>query len=157
MGEIFLAGEFSVTLDEKGRISLPASLRRVLNETTLFLTEGMENCLWLYPPSEWDKLMKIVMDNSNPFSAKSRNLRRRFIGPSQEIEIDKAGRIPIAQSLRDYADLQKDCVVVGQAEYIEIWNEAAYREYKAANKDEFDAASEEVGNRLLNNRGINEE
>ena len=157
MGNDLLIGTYSVTLDEKGRISLPAPLRRVLNETNLFLTEGMENSLWLFTTAEWNKLLKTVMDNSNPFSAKSRNLRRRFIGPSHEVEIDKAGRIPVAQSLRDYAGLQKDCVVVGQAEYIEIWDEASFRSYKAANKDEFDAAYEEVGDRLFNNRGVNDE
>jgi MraZ protein len=138
----------NVTLDEKGRISLPVSLRKVINETTLFLTEGLDDCLWLYTSAKWDDMKKTIMDNSNPFSAKSRVLRRRLLGPSQEIEIDKAGRIPIPQSLRDFAGLEKDCVVLGQDDYIEIWDKERYFSYKNDNNDDFIAATEEVGLKL---------
>ncbi|MDR0583360.1 MAG: division/cell wall cluster transcriptional repressor MraZ [Treponema sp.] len=147
-----LTGEFRITLDDKGRLSLPVRLRNALSYTTLFLTRGMDDCLWLYPPNEWKEMLKTIMDTTNPFSAKSRNIRRRLIGPSQEVEIDKAGRIPVAQTLREFAGLNKECVVLGQSDYIEIWDEERYRAYLEAHEDEFISGSEELGDLLKGNR-----
>ena len=143
-----LTGEFRITLDDKGRLSLPARLRNALADSSLFLTQGMDECLWLYPATEWKAMLKTIMDTTNPFSAASRNIRRRIIGPSQEVEIDKAGRIPVAQGLREFAGLARDCVVLGQFDYIEIWAEDRYRAYLAAHEDEFIAGSEELGGLL---------
>ena len=151
-----LTGEFRITLDDKGRLSLPARLRSALTNTTLFLTQGMDDCLWLYPSEEWQSMLKTIMNTTNPFSSRSRNIRRRIIGPSQEVEIDKAGRIPVAQSLREFANLCKDCVVLGQFDYIEIWAEDRYRSYLAANEEEFISGSEELGNLLKSSKDIRE-
>jgi len=154
--ESMLTGEYKVTLDEKGRISLPASLRRGLDEASLFLTAGTENCLWLYPSAKWNEMIDTIMKNTDPFSANGRNLRRRIIGPSQEVEIDKAGRIPIAQTLREFAALSKDCVVLGQVDYIEIWADERYRKYLAASDEEFTAAQSELSSALKGKRGSGE-
>ena len=148
-----LTGEYRVTLDDKSRISLPAFLRRCLNETSVYLTEGEENCLRLYPFNNWNEMINDIMKNTETLSAKDRNLRRRIIGSSQEVEIDKAGRIPVAQNYREHARLSKDCVVLGQVDYIEIWDETLYRSYKETSNEEYAAASEELSNRLKNNRG----
>ena len=152
----FLTGEFRATLDEKGRISLPALLRRGLGETSVFLTEGGEKCLSLYPSNKWNETITTIMNNTDQYSAKDRNLRRRIIGPSQEAEIDKAGRIPIAQRLREFAGLSKDCVVLGQVDYIEIWAEDRYQVYKDSSDEVYAAASEELSNTLKSKRGIGE-
>ncbi|MDR2433641.1 MAG: division/cell wall cluster transcriptional repressor MraZ [Treponema sp.] len=149
-----LTGEFKITLDDKGRLSLPARLRNALTGTNLFLTQGMDDCLWLYPSNEWKEMLKTIMDTTNPFSAKSRNIRRRLIGPSQEVEIDKAGRIPVAQTLREFAGLNRECVVLGQFDYIEIWAEDRYRAYLEAHKEEFISGSEELGDILKGNRDL---
>jgi len=152
---ISLTGEFRITLDDKSRLSLPARLRNALADTTLYLTQGMDNCLWLYPSDEWKALLKTVMDTTNPFSSRSRNIRRRLIGPAQEVEIDKAGRIPVAQSLREFAGLTKDCVVLGQYDYIEIWADDRYRTYLAENEEEYISGSEELGNLIKGKKDIN--
>jgi MraZ protein len=152
---MLLTGEYSVTLDEKGRISLPAGLRKELNETSLRLTKGEDNCLWLYPPAKWEELVgNTIKDNTDPFSKVDRRVLRKIIGPSQEVEIDKAGRIPIVQGLREFAGLTKDCVVLGQIDYIEIWDGCRYREYFEGNDKEFEAASEELSKRIKQRRGI---
>ena len=156
MGIEQLTGEYNATLDEKGRISLPALLRRGLNETTVYLTKGGEEYLALYPSHKWNETISTIMKNTNQFSAKDRNFRRRFIGPSQEVEIDKAGRIPISQRLREFAGLSKDCVFVGQVDYIEIWAEDRYRAYIDASDEEYAAASEELSNTLKSKRGSGE-
>jgi len=152
---LMLTGEFKVTLDEKGRISLPASLRKDLAESSLRLTKGEDNCLWLFPAEKWEELVSTkIAENTDPFSRKDRSLLRRLIGPSQSIEIDKAGRIPIVQGLREFAGLAKDCMVLGQIDYIEIWDEASYFKYLESTCDEFEAASEELSSRIKSKRGI---
>jgi MraZ protein len=72
-------------------------------------------------------------------------LRRRIIGSAQEVEIDKAGRIAIPQSLRDFAGLSKDCVILGQLDYMEIWNIDRYRNYTSSTEAEFRMSFEELG------------
>jgi len=154
-GMKLLTGEFRVTLDEKGRISLPAGLRKDIDDPTLRITKGEDNCLWLFPSAKWEELVSTkIAENTDPFSRKDRSLLRRLIGPSQEIEIDKAGRIPIAQSLREFAGLSKDCMVLGQIDYIEIWDESRYFKYLESSGDEFEAASEELSGRIKRKRGI---
>ena len=156
-GNMLLTGEFKVTLDEKGRISLPASLRKDLNETSLCLTKGEDNCLWLFPSSKWEELVSTaIKENTDPFSKMDRSLLRRLIGPSQSVEIDKVGRIPIIQSLREWAGLSRDCMVLGQIDYIEIWDENRYQQYLADTDEEFIAASENLSNRIKRKRGIGE-
>jgi MraZ protein len=147
-----LTGEFKVTLDEKGRISLPAHLRRVLNETNLTITQCNEDsCLWLYPASEYNVLLKKVQANTNPLSREDRDIKRRLFN-SIPIEIDKAGRIPIIQSYREFAGLNKDCVVLGQGDYIEIWDAEKYEKYLSDSESNYVAASEKLGNAMKNDR-----
>jgi MraZ protein len=149
-----LTGEFYNTLDDKGRVSLPARLRSALSGNTLVLTQGADDCLWLYPPEEWKTLLRVVMESTSPFLSRSRIVRRRIIGPAQEVEIDRAGRIAVPQSLRDFAGLSKDCVVLGQYEYIEIWDAERYRLYLSASKEDFNSGSEELGALLRGDKEI---
>ena len=147
-----LTGEFRITLDDKNRLSLPARLRSALADIKLHLTQGLDDCLWLYPDDEWKKLEKTIMDTTNSFRSKDRNIRRRIIGPRQDVEIDKQGRIPVPPSLREFAGLSKDCVVLGQYDYIEIWAEDRYRAYLTANEEDFISGSEELGDLLKGNK-----
>ncbi|MDR0487766.1 MAG: division/cell wall cluster transcriptional repressor MraZ [Treponema sp.] len=150
-----LTGKYKGTLDDKSRISLPAFFRRVLNEPTLYLTQGMDKCLWLYPSDEWHSMRNVIMNNTDPFSSRFRDLRRRIIAPCHPVEIDKAGRIPVAQSLREFAGISKDCLFLGQVEYIEIWDEETFEAYQASGGEENTAAaSEELSETLRRNRGV---
>ncbi|QQO07396.1 division/cell wall cluster transcriptional repressor MraZ [Breznakiella homolactica] len=144
-----LTGEFRNTLDDKGRVSLPSRLRAGLSGNILILTQGVDRCLWLYPPEQWKDLSKKLMDSTSPFQSRSRLVQRRIIAPAQEAEIDKAGRIAVPQSLREYAGLTRDCVILGIDKYIEIWDADQYRQYWDANEDEFKAAAEELGSVFL--------
>ncbi len=151
-GSEAMTGEFGVTLDDKCRINLPASLRKALNETNLFLTKGTGKYLWLYPPAKWNKMKDDIMENTNPFSEKDLRIRRRFLGSSVNVEIDKAGRIPVSASLREFAGLSKECVVVGQVDYIEIWSHEYFEKYQAS-EEEVEEASEEFGALLKSKQG----
>lgn len=144
-----LTGEFRNTLDEKGRLSLPARLRSELPGTSLVLTQGVDTCLWLFAPEQWQELSRKLMASSSLFRASSRLVQRRILAPAQEVEIDKLGRIPVPQSLREWAGLSRECVILGISKYIEIWNADAYRKYIEENEEEFLSAAEELGGLTL--------
>ena len=139
-----LSGEFRNTLDEKGRLSLPARMRSELPGATLVLTQGIDKCLWLFPPVQWQELSQQIMANTSLFQARARLIQRRILAPAVEVEIDRLGRISIPQSLRAWAGLTRDCVVLGISKYVEIWNAGEYERYLADNDDEFLAATEDL-------------
>jgi MraZ protein len=152
-----LTGQFEVTLDEKGRISLPAALRRVLGEAELTIKPcDFEDCLWLFPTDVYQDMLAEYSNNTNILSKKDRDFRRRLYN-SQSVEIDKAGRIPIPQTYRESATLNKDCLVFGQGEYIEIWDKEKYNKYYSESKEDFISVSEEIAGKLKNNKGGNQE
>jgi len=121
------SGQFNVSIDLKGRISVPATfreeLRQVYQSESIVVTT-FDGGLVGYPPSRWQEICEKV-EALPPGPLKDKNRRTR-IAPAQECSFNKQGRIQIPQSLRDYADLQKDAVVVGMFEKIEIWNKQAH-------------------------------
>ncbi len=144
-----LTGEFRNTLDEKGRLSLPARMRSELPGINLVLTQGVDKCLWLFPPTQWQELSQKLMASTSLFQARSRLVQRRILAPAQEVEIDRLGRISIPQSLREWAGLSRECVILGISKYIEIWNADEYKKYLDENKDEFLNAAEDLGGLTL--------
>jgi len=137
-----VTGEFRNTLDDKGRLSLPARLRAGLPEGVLVVTQGVDRCLWLFTPERWNALSEQLFATTSLFHQQARLIQRRIIAPAQEVEVDKAGRIAIPQSLREYAGLSKDCVVLGITKRLEIWDADSYKAWIEATEAEFDAASE---------------
>lgn len=140
-----LTGEYKNTLDDKGRFLFPAKLRSALSSNVLIVTQAIvDRCLWLFTPEEWEKISSKLMDNASPFSAKNRLIMRSFISPAQEIEFDKAGRLSIPQSLREYASLSKDCIVLGVNKYLELWDSSSNNAYLSENEANLLEASEEL-------------
>ena len=140
-----LTGEYKNTLDDKGRFLFPAKLRSALSSNVLIVTQAIvDRCLWLFTPEEWEKISSKLMDNASPFSAKNRLIMRSFISPAQEIEFDKAGRLSIPQSVREYASLSKDCIVLGVNKYLELWDSSSYNAYLSENEANLLEASEEL-------------
>lgn len=137
-----LTGEYNNTLDEKGRISFPAKLRQQINETTLIVTQALDHCLWLFTQEEWKNLSTKLMESASPFDAKNRLVLRRLVAPAQEVEFDKSGRLSIPQSLREYAGLSKDCVLLGIDKYVELWDAEAYKNYLIETESSFLDAAE---------------
>lgn len=139
-----LTGEYNNTLDEKGRISFPAKLRQELNENTLIVTQALDHCLWLFTQEEWNKLSTKLMESASPFDSNNRLVLRRLIAPAQEVEFDKSGRLSIPQSLREYAGLNKDCVILGIDKYIELWDAQTYEKYLEETESSFLDAAESL-------------
>ena len=143
-----VTGEYRYSLDEKGRIMIPAKIRSEIAGNVLILTQGIDQCLWLFPPEQWTRISSKLLESFSIFQKKARLIHRRIIAPAQEADIDRTGRITIAPTLREYAGLNKDCVVIGMLQRLEIWDEEVYRSYTDVNEDEFQEAAEEIGNEL---------
>jgi len=139
-----VTGEFRNTLDDKGRLSLPAKLRAGLGANVLVVTQGVDSCLWLFTPERWNALSEQLFASTSLFHQQARIIQRRIIAPAQEVEIDKAGRIAIPQSLREYARLSKDCVVLGITRRLEIWDVDSYKAWLDSTEADFEAASESL-------------
>jgi MraZ protein len=139
-----LSGEFFNTLDEKGRIGIPARLRERLPGNLLYITKGAEKCVWIFTPDEWDRSYELWMRNSAQSARRRSAVVHRFVAPRQDVEIDKAHRIMIPQSLREYAGLVRDCVVVGIGETIEVWDQEEYRRYQSSLDSEIDEVMSET-------------
>jgi len=158
-GVMMLSGEYNVILDDKYRITLPAGMRKELDVSSVVITKGEDKCLWLYTVEKWEERFgDTLKENTDPFSKMDRRVLRKFVGPSQKIDIDKAGRILLPESLREYASITKDCIVLGQIDFMEIWNVNSYREYcdedDEKNAGEFEAATEELSRKIKRNRGV---
>ena len=141
-----LTGEYRNTLDEKGRILFPSKLRNELfgenEKNVLIVTQSFDHCLWLYTLEEWKTLSSRIMETASPFSKQNRLVLRTLIAPAQEVELDKAGRRSIPQSLREYAGLSKDCVILGINKYMELWDAETYSRYLEENDEDLKDAAE---------------
>ena len=135
-------GTHSPRLDDKGRMFLPAKYREELSEGVV-ITKGQERCLYVFPAAEFARFTEAL--RTAPVTAKPvRDYSRvLFAGASDEVP-DKQGRVTIPQALRDYAGLQRECVVIGANTRLEIWDSAAWNAYLADQEDAFSDASEEV-------------
>jgi MraZ protein len=135
-------------LDEKGRLLIPAKVRTDMVGNVIILTRGIEKCLWLFPPEEWKTFSDHLMGSTSLLQENARLIQRRMIAPAQEADIDRTGRIMIPATLREYADLKKDCIVLGLKKYIEIWSESSYLAYLEENESKFKEAAEQLGGKL---------
>jgi MraZ protein len=135
-------GTHTPRLDEKGRLFLPAKFRDELAEG-LVVTRGQERCLYVWPTPEFERLTEQM--RQAPVTNKSARdyLRMLFAGASDETP-DKQGRVTIPPMLREYAGLERDCVVIGAMNRVEIWDSAAWARYSAQQEQAFSDLSEEV-------------
>ena len=142
-------GEFSYSLDTKGRVNIPAKFRNVLskgNQRSFVITRGMDTCIWVYPHKVWltieDELRKL-----SSLSRTNRSFIRSTVRYASTVQYDKQGRIALSQNLIDYAQLKNDALIIGVVNKIEIWNPKLLQ--KADQSDEIDDQSyEELSERV---------
>lgn len=119
-------GEYSHTLDNKGRLIVPSKFRELLGEVFV-VTKGLDGCLFVYAKSDWDileeKIKGLPLSNAN-----ARKFSRFFLGGATNCDVDKQGRILIPANLRGFAGLEKDAVLVGVGNRIEIWDKETWNE-----------------------------
>jgi MraZ protein len=138
---VFL-GTHTPRLDEKGRLILPAKYREEL-ASGLVITKGQERCLYVFPQEEFARRAE-ALRAAPPTSKAVRSYTRVFFASASDEVPDRQGRITIPPSLRDYAGLQRDCVVIGADTRLEIWDAAAWQSYESEQEEAFSNVSEEV-------------
>jgi len=138
---VFL-GTHTPRLDEKGRLFLPAKYRDEL-AAGLILTKGQERCVYVFPMPEFERITEAM--RTAPVTAKGlRDYSRVFFASASDEVPDKQGRITIPPALREYAALNRDCVVIGANTRLEIWDSQAWASYLDQQEDAFSEAAEEV-------------
>lgn len=113
-------GEYQHSVDAKGRLIIPSKYREQLGDK-MVVTKGLDTCLYLYPMEQWDKIVA-KLSELNLLKASDRQFKRMFIAGASECEFDKQGRILLPTSLRGHARIDKDVVLAGMMERIEIWD-----------------------------------
>ncbi|MFY4773768.1 division/cell wall cluster transcriptional repressor MraZ [Metabacillus sp. RGM 3146] len=135
-------GEYYHTIDIKGRMIVPSKFREGLGEVFV-LTRGLDQCLFGYPMSEWTILEEKL--KTLPLTKKdARAFTRFFFSGATECELDKQGRVNIAAPLLNYAKLEKECVVIGVSNRIELWSKPVWEQYVAQQEDSFEEIAENM-------------
>ena len=135
----FLSGEYECKLDPKGRLVLPAKIKAnlpVASGNSVVLTRGFEPCLVLYPQVEW----KVIYDKVaglNEFNEEYRTFQRNFFRGNTEIELDSTGRFILPRTMVRYADIDKEVIVVGLGNRVEIWNPDKYEDFLIKDQQNF--------------------
>jgi len=126
-------GEYHHNIDDKGRIIIPSKFRYELGEKFI-VTRGLEKCLFVYSLSEWNNIVSRL--KSLPFTKKdARDFIRFFLSGAAECEFDKQGRINITSPLVSYADLNKETVIIGANDRIEIWSKEGWDKFFVDNEN----------------------
>ncbi|MCF0154957.1 MAG: division/cell wall cluster transcriptional repressor MraZ [Veillonella sp.] len=120
-------GEYSHSIDAKGRLIIPAKIREQLGERCI-ITQGLDQCLSVYDESKWETITTALNQKSSSH-ANIRMLKRFMLGKATEVEFDKQGRVLIPASLRAAADLDKETVIVGVGSHVEIWSADRWNTY----------------------------
>jgi MraZ protein len=134
-------GTYTPKLDEKGRLFLPAKFRDQLSGG-LMVTRGQEHCLYVWPQAEIERVTERLREA--PVSNKATRDYIRMFSSASDDAPDKQGRITIPTQLREWAGLNKDVVVIGAMNRLEIWDEAQWNAYSQAQEEAFAELSEEV-------------
>lgn len=135
-------GEYHHTIDDKGRMIIPSKFRAELGDKFI-LTRGLENCLFAYPEKIWNQIVEKL--SKLPFTKKdARQFSRFFLSGATIVEFDKQGRINIASPLSTYANLEKECVIVGVGERLEIWDSESWNQFFDENKDSMSDIAENL-------------
>ena len=131
-------GEYNHTIDTKGRLIIPSKFRAQLGEEFV-ITKGLDGCLSIYPMDEWitfeEKLKALPLTNKN-----ARTFARFFVSSANTCELDKQGRILVPSRLREFAGLEKDVVLTGNLNRIEVWSKEKWAEN--SNYDDMDSIAE---------------
>ena len=144
-------GEYAYSLDSKGRVNVPAKFRQSLsedNENTFVITRGVDPCIWVYPLSHWKEIESNLRNLSSILKIHRTFVRNtaRYASPST---YDKQGRITLTPSLIEYADLDKDVLIIGMINKMEIWNPNRLDETDQQNMEIDPAAYDDLADKII--------
>lgn len=141
-----LKGQFKYSIDSKGRISIPAKLRKNFSpeaNDTLVMTQGLGACIDIYPLDQW-LLIEQKLNRLNLFKPKDAMFLRMFLQLATEDSLDSQSRILIPQNLLDYAKIEKEVLILGALKKIEVWNPKVYEDYLRQSNQTYEQIAQEV-------------
>jgi MraZ protein len=138
-----LIGEYTHTIDDKKRISLPIKFRKELGKK-IIVTHGLDNCLFVYTLKEWQKISEKISELGMG-QADKRGFNRFMLAGASLVDVDSIGRILIPEHLREFAEVKEKVVFTGVYSRIEIWNEKRWSEYKQKVIKNADMMAEKLG------------
>lgn len=138
-----LIGEYTHTLDEKKRLSMPSKFRKEVGKKVV-ITHGLDNCLFLYTLKEWQKISDKLAGLSIG-QADTRGFNRIMLAGAVEIDVDSIGRILIPEFLREHSGLKEKVVFAGVHSRIEVWDESRWKTYKQKVLKQADQLAEKLG------------
>lgn len=139
-------GQFTYSVDVKGRVSIPARLRKHISpeaKDTIIMTQGTGKCINIYPYDHWLDLEKKLLQ-LNEFNPEHSRFVRMILEKASEDVLDAQARILIPQNLLDYADIQKEVLIIGALKHIELWNPDIYHEYITASGETYEQIAAKV-------------
>ena len=129
-GDNMFIGQYNHTIDDKGRIIIPSKIRNDLGNNFI-VTRGLDGCLFIYSNIEWENIINKY--KNLPDTKEKRNFLRVFLSGASICEYDKQGRINIPSSLIDYANLSRECIIVGVFDRLEIWSKESWDKFIETN------------------------
>lgn len=136
-------GEYRHTLDNKKRVAMPAKFRKQLGKTVV-ITHGLDNCLFVYPMKEWQRVAE-KLGSLSMGQADTRSFNRFMLAGAVETDVDSMGRVLVPDFLKTFANLGETVVIAGLHTRLEVWNDAAWDSYKQKISSQADALAEKLG------------
>ena len=137
-------GHFDYSLDAKNRLTVPTKFRANFS-SGIVLAKGLEPCVTVWVPEEFDTWTNSFLSNLNPVSAERRKLTRFFAGSSFDVELDSAGRVTLNAPLLAHAGIEKEVVMVGNLDHLEVWDRKAYDQEQEQLSNEIVEIAESLG------------
>ena len=140
-------GSYTYAVDEKGRVNLPAKLRKYLSpesNDTFVVTRGFEKCLFVYPVDEWNRLEQNLR-NLSSYDPEHRRFIRTLLELASECQLDGQARLSIPQELREYSNIGDEVRIIGTLDKIELWDPKVYNDYKKSQPESY----EDIASRVM--------
>ena len=137
-------GHFEYALDAKNRLNIPAKVRAAFSGGVV-LAQGLEPCVWIWVPDEFERWTQSFLADLNPLSQERRKLTRYFAGTSFDAELDSAGRVTLNPALIDHAGIDREVVIVGNLDHLEVWDRRRWAEERTSLNQEISGIAESLG------------
>lgn len=141
-------GEYEHTLDRKGRLIIPAKFRELFKENYIekfYVTRGLDKCLFVFTEEEW-KLQEQKFKSLSFTKAEARKFNRLYFSGACELTCDKQGRILLPQYLKGFAGIQREVIIVGVSNRMEIWSKETWKKFYEASRESFEETAEKLIN-----------
>jgi len=137
-------GHFEHALDAKNRLNVPAKLRAAFS-SGLVLAQGLEPCVTIWTPDVFESWTQSFLASLNPLSNERRKLTRYFAGTSFDAELDSAGRVTLNSALMEHAGIDREVVIVGNLDHLEVWDRRRWLDERKSLNQEISGIAESLG------------